>query len=349
MRCLLPLLVLCACGPDAEVHERSLLDIAAQLQASGPVQLGEAGIELTVDQRAFLMLPLPGARAVTLELTSDSAFTVFFLSEDGNGGPPARYRRIDPGSTVLRANLLETEGWSSTSRPVLRFDGTGHVVLRRIRSTEPTAAAQGALDRALRFMPESVGHTTINVLTPPLVAAQPRVYLTGVVAVAALVVLFLAAIVARLHPRRWAVAFASAGLAAFAVFDAHFLLVRYLPIVRPLRLDPEARIAKNYYFAAEVGELAALARKTLPLSARVGVLGRADDWFGPQTLCFNLQPRPCVYLKPTAHEHVGIGGWPLLRDDELDAIVVYDAVASLPGNWKIVAKVSDNAYVALRP
>jgi hypothetical protein len=344
-------LLLAGCTARPNVQLRPLAQVMSGLQSSSPARLTDEGIELAVQQQAFVMFPFPGTTELVVECTSYSVFTVAYLSENGHSGPPARYQRMNPGTTMLFAKMLETEGWSSFSRPLLRFEGTGKVVMRRVASAAPPSSmteATDKLDHALRFMPESVGHTTINTLTPPIISVQPERYLTDVAAIVAVIASVVLAFALRRHPRRWAWAALGGALTAFGIYDVHFLFVRYLPMVRPLRLDPEQRMAKDYYFAAELGELVKLARQTLPLAARVGVQGRADDWFGRQTLCFALQPRSCVMLSPNAHEHRGIGGWPLLKDEELDALVVFNPTEAIPAGFAPVAKISDNAYVARR-
>ena len=101
--------------------------------------------------------------------------------------------------------------------------------------------------------------------------------------------------------------------------------------------------------APDVGALAALARATLRPGERVGAVGVPKGWFAPQTLCFNLAPRPCAILSSGVSEgaHAGISGVGRLRDDELDALVLYRA-GPVPDGFTPIAALGQSAVVARR-
>jgi hypothetical protein len=339
----------------ADLVPVSLETLGGRLEANAPTALTQRGLEIRVDGYALVVLPF-AAQELELDAEADAPILLSWTSRSAGGlrpyGPPWRYATVPRTPAPLRLDLRIAQGWTPSAQPALLLKGTGTVVVHAMRARpaprEP-AEARAALDRALLWAPESVGHTTINLLTPSYWSATRRVWLADVVAGAALSV-FLAALAAsrlrrgRLRPGP---ALAVAGLAALALWDAHFL-VRFLPMAN-LRVEPdrEARIRENYYFDPEFGALAALARETLGPGERVGTMGGPKDWFAPQTLCFDLAPRPCAIVRPGEAVHAGISRVGSLRPDEIDAIVSFHG-GPLPDGFETVAAVTPRAVVARR-
>jgi hypothetical protein len=314
------------------------------------------GAEVDVDDPVGLLLPLPRIRFLELDLAVDAPMLVSFLAEPHGapapGLPRCRYRSLSAGATTLTVDLAEVPGWTGANWPALRFEGAGHVVVSHVRAgprVESEAAARADVDRAALWSSDPPWHTSINAISPPFWSASRGTYLSDVVAAAA-AGLFVAVLVGfRLARGSWrpGAALAAAGLLAVAAHGTH-AAIRFLPAwnLSP-KLDPEARIRDNYGFVAQFGPLAALARSSVRPGERVGVVADAGDWFGPQTLCFQLAPRRCVAVKPGEAEHRGISGIGTLRDDEIDVLVSYDAL-ELPAGFAPVAAVSRRAFVARR-
>jgi hypothetical protein len=220
----------------------------------------------------------------------------------------------------------------------------------RVLPPDPDPARQvEAFDRANFWAPESLGHTTINLLTISYWTASTGRWLADVVALAAAIAFAIVLAVTRLRggrPRP-ALALAVAALVASGLFGAH-LLVRFVPAfdLRPTP-DPETRIRENYWMLPDVGSLAELAREKLAPTDRVGIVARDRDWFAPQTICFNLAPRPCVFLRPNEQVHHGISGVGALREDEIDAIVFFRGDWTPPG-FERVAGLGPTRYLARR-
>jgi hypothetical protein len=332
-----------------------LASLDARVESDGPISLTARGLELDVDDWRHLVLPF-SAQELEIDVEADVPVLLTWASRSGGPvllyGPPWRYARLPQPGGALRLDLRQTVGWTTTAKPVLLLGGAGHVVVRALRArpvpTDPRAARR-ALDRALLWAPESVGHTTINTLTSSHWSASRGIWLTDVLAGSAAAIGVAVLAFHRLRRGRWrpGLALAAAALFALGGWNAHFL-VRFLPIANlAVTPDPEARIRDNYYFAPEVGALAALARKTFRPDERVGVMGAEKDWFAPHTLCFNLAPRPCAIVNAGAEEHAGIQGLGPLRTEELDVIVSFRG-GPLPDGFVRVAQVSPRAFVARR-
>jgi hypothetical protein len=351
--------LLLACLPAAAAGSELLpipLDQLLAAQASGATAtLTARGLEITVSGYAHFVLPRP-AEELEIAVEADGPVLLTWAASPPGGrprpyGPPWRYVRVPESARTFRLDLRIADGWSPRAQPILLFSGGGRVIVHTLRMRAPAAgdAARAAFDRANLWAPESIGHTTINLLTPPFWSATRGVWLADVVAGLALVA-FVAVLAAgrirqgRLRP---GLAIAVAALVAVAAWDVH-LLARFLPMVNvALEPDPEARIRENVYVAPEVGALAALARSTLRRDERVGVAVAPNDWFAWETLCFNLEPRRCALVTANASEHAGLSGVDHLRTAELDAIVSYRG-GPLPDGFVPVASVSPHAVVARR-
>ncbi|HET8542459.1 MAG TPA: hypothetical protein VFL83_21475 [Anaeromyxobacter sp.] len=340
---------------DATLVPIPLETLPGRTLGNTPVVLSARGLEIPVVGDAVVALPFP-AQELEIEAAADGPVLLSWSGRSGSGfrpyGPPWRYVAVPREPAPLRLDLRIAWGWAPSARPVLYLLGTGTLVVRAMRARpvprDPVAIA-AALDGALLWAPESVGHTTINLLTRSYWSASRRTWLSDVVAGAALAVFLAALAVSWLRHRRFhpGLALALAGLVALAAWNAHFL-VRFLPManLRPQH-DVEARIRDNYYFSPEFGALAALARATLRAGERVGVSGERGDWFAPQTLCFQLAPRPCVIVERGAEVHSGISRVGRLRSEELDAIVSFHG-GPLPDGFETVAAVTPEAVVARR-
>jgi hypothetical protein len=318
-----------------------------------PLVRAPSGFEIDVDGRAFLLLPFPGAVEIELDCVSDGILNVYRASESGMGQPPFRYRVVPGGTARLRFDLLESVKWTYGARPVLLFDGSTRLSIIGIRVRPPPSDPEllkTAIDRAAFWAPESIGHTTINFLTPTFWSVTDGIFLPDVLAGSAAVIFVVALAGMRIARGRWnpGIALSIAALAAVAAQNAHFL-VRIVPAAKlSFPADPEIRIRDNYYFATEMGALASLARSTIRHDEKVGVIGAPGDWFAPQTMCFNLAPRRCGIVKPGETSYAGVSGTGRLRLDELDAIVCIGGRDPLPPGFAPVASVGRRAFIARR-
>jgi len=340
----------------ARGRELTMQELARGLETDLSGRVTAKGLELDVDGKGSVFLPVRGAEVVELEVLSDGLFALLWASDTmaNLSMAPIRSLTIPPGRSTVRLHLLEAGGWSPTSRPYLHVSGTGRLVVTRADVTpapEDPGAAWTRYARAALLAPQSLDNKTINTLSAPYWSLAPVRYLSEVLAVGALVVLAATMLAIRFRRGAWrpGVALAAAVVAAVAGSDVH-LLTRLAPVAR-LRPepDPEARIRDGYPVSPVTGALAVLARRVIPPGARVGIQGAPDDWFGPQTLCFDLFPRPCVFLKPGEAVHSGISGVTRLPTEALDTIVVLDSPEPLPPGFTPTAAVSRHAYVARLP
>jgi len=249
-------------------------------------------------------------------------------------------------------DLRWVSDWRPTSKPLLLLLGNGRVVINglRVRRPSPTVgAAWAAADRARLWAPESFGHVIINSLSPALLHVATGQSLIVAMGWSFVALAGAALLLAWWRGRRWRPArpLAVAALVAVLAMDAFAVLKVARPWRLALSIDPEQRMREAFPFAPELGLLISLARTSLPPTTRVAVLGRNGDWFGPQTICFHLAPRPCVYTRSGA-ERVGIGGVDRLRDEEVDAVVTYNAEDQLPPGFAPVARSSQANVVAVR-
>lgn len=321
--------------------------------ASVPVRASPRGLSFEVPGFAAVVLPFRGVHRAELELEVEGAVVVSWGPETSRGSKPWRYQRLETGPARLELRPMQFAKWTPWARPVLRFEGTGRVVLGRARIAlvpEDPAEVRALHDAEVFLAPETVDHATINVLVPPFWSVNRNVFLQEVLAVVFLAVALAALLLLRWRAGRWrpGTSLAIAASAAVALQGAHFA-VRMLPALHlSFDPDPEERIAKGYPFMAEFGELARLARARIGTGETVGALARPDDWFSGQTLCFNLAPRRCVVISAGRAAHRGISGVGEASLAEIDVIVAHDADSPLPPGFVAAEAVSPRSFIARR-
>jgi hypothetical protein len=343
---------------DAPARPISLEALRGKLEVSIPYTIDAGGLRLQVDGNTSALLPF-SAEVLELDVEASGPVLLTWASRTPGRpfhafGPPWRHLTLPRERAIVRLDLRITDGWAAQARPAIGLTGMGLVTIHGIRVV-PLPSTLGELvadyDRAQFWAPEGPGHTTINFLTPSFWRASRLVWLTDVVAAVSIAASLAALGIGWLRRRRLEVprALVVGCLTAAVLWNVH-TLVRLLPVfhLRPT-LDVEARIRDHYDVAPDVGALAALARATLRPGERVGVIGSQGNWFSPQTLCFNLAPRPCVIMTAgvPAREHAGISGVGRLRDDQLDAVITYRA-GPLPEGFTPVAALGSSAVIGRR-
>lgn len=332
--------------------------LARHVETDGRVLLAPEGLVLDVIRRQTLALPVRDAARLELDLRSEGYFALTWTHE----GPPLETPAfwppplldVAPGKATVALDLLVGGAPRPGARPLLTVVGSGRLVIAAVRAA-PGGHDLSDVERRAAWStlvsPQPHWPAAINFVNAPALSLRPVVWFADAVAVLAAVVAVAAGAIAwrRLgRVRALAVALLTACVSATLASDA-LLLARYLPGFRLAPTpDPEDRIRAHYDFDPDVGVLAALARATLPLSDRVGVVAPADEWFPAQTLCFDLAPRPCVKIAGDGPRYSGISGVGTLALDELDAVVVATDRAPPPG-FVPVAVASPGNYVARRP
>ena len=233
------------------------------------------------------------------------------------------------------------------------MQGTGNVRITRVRWRSLVGSAVEAAkihEASLRFAPDAVGQTTINGLLRPAWSQAGLTFVPEVLGFAGVLLIAIGWAAARIRRKGWSASSAAAvAIVAVAMTYDLYALMRLVPAMHlRVELDPERRIRDNYYFSPEIGALASLARAQLGRSDKVGVQGDVMDWFGPQTLCFNLAPRPCVVLEANRLAGVGISSVRRLGVEALDAVLMYNAPDKLVNGFTPSAQVNRNVYLARR-
>jgi hypothetical protein len=350
--------MLLAAAPLPGAREVSLREFAAQIGSTSPLRLTPEGIGVDVDGRVGIFLPLTGAEALQIDYRSAGFVMLTWNSGSGNVAPvvysPPWHRQIlPPGPGRVTLELRTTPLWSVDRVPFLFLQGTGTVIVTglRVRAVaQDLATRTDAFDETLRWAPIRVGHTTINFIDVPFWSASRNVLLQDVLGIAFAVLAVAGALGWWVTRRRWrpgpaialaAIAAATAGNVVFAVRAAPALSLAP-------SLDPDARLRNWTAFDPELGPLAALARGAIGPKERVGVFAKRSDWFGWETLCFHLAPRPCVQVVTGSPEYSGLHGVDRLRLDQIDALIFFHAEAPLPPGFAPSVVLDKNAFVARR-
>jgi hypothetical protein len=360
-RCLLlPLALLAAAAPGGARAAPGLVPIPLETIAvdeGTPHLLAQGGLHIANEATCRIDLPVRGAQVVELDVENSGELLLTWSAQTPGReftpfGPPWRHLTIPHGRSTLTLDFRIVPGWTVQSAPVLGVTGSGRLLIRQVRALGPDRDRDrqlDAFDRANLWAPEALGPTTINLLTPSFWKMSRGRWLADVVA--AVAALAFAAVLAwtwrrRRRPRP-ALALAVAAVVAAGLWDAH-LLVRLVPPfdLRPTP-DPERRIRDNFWVAPDLGAVTAIARATLRPGERVGVATQERDWFSAQTLCFNLAPRPCVVLHQNEPVHHGISQVGALRDEELDAVIVFRA-GWAPAGFERIAGVGPLRWIGRR-
>jgi hypothetical protein len=351
-----PGLVATAETPLQESDPASFIPALKGVARVGPVP---GGVIVDVDKSATLVIPFPGATQLTFDIAADGIFLLTWFTTNQQlrarvFGPPWRYLSLAPGQPrTLDLNLLATQDWFPAALPGIRLQGTGNVRITRVRWRSLVGSAVEAAkihEASLRFAPDAVGQTTINGLLRPAWSQAGLTFVPEVLGFAGVLLIAIGWAAARIRRKGWSASSAAAvAIVAVAMTYDLYALMRLVPAMHlRVELDPERRIRDNYYFSPEIGALASLARAQLGRSDKVGVQGDVMDWFGPQTLCFNLAPRPCVVLEANRLAGVGISSVRRLGVEALDAVLMYNAPDKLVNGFTPSAQVNRNVYLARR-
>jgi hypothetical protein len=346
--------MLLAAAPLPGWREIPIREIAPSLGA----RLGSEGLTVEVDGPVGMFLPLRGVEVLQLDYRSAGQVMLTWLSASGNTVPlphssPWHREVLAPGSGRVTLDLRTTPLWRPERTPFLLLEGTGTVVLTGLRvrqASQDPAERTRSFDEAIRWSPIRVAHSTINSLDTPFWSASRQIRWMDALGFAFAGLAIAGSVAWWAKTRRWrpgpplalaAVVVALAGDVVFAVRAAPALSLVPVP-------ETEARLRQWTAFHPELGPLAALARGAIGARERVGVQAAEHDWFGWETLCFQLAPRPCVRVIPGATAFSGLQGVDNLRADEIDAIVYFHAGAPLPAGFRPVASLDKNAFVARR-
>jgi hypothetical protein len=336
-----------------------LVATAAEMQSTTPLYRKRKGVELLVDQRAIVILPLAGSQELELEYEAAGPYLLTFGNFDGVDpidptSRPWRYRRLAPGRGTLKVDLREASGFTTKTRPYLAIHGNGRFELARLRVRPlPTTREEvlAGFDRAQLWAPNAMDYTVVNALETPMWSAVRGTPLYLVLGVAFLALVAAVAAGWRLLRKAWHVqaALAAGALLAAGAGDV-VSMAKLLPALELApKPDPERRIRENYAFNPEAGALAALARASLRPGDRVGIVCLDYLWHARELLCFNLAPRRCVYMDPGQAEHAGLSGVDRLLPGEIDAVVSYQSDEPPPPGFTRTAQLGPRAWVARRP
>ena len=350
--------LLLAVAPLPGAREIPLPAIAQQLGTSVPLQVGRDGLSFTVDGWAAILLPLPGAMVVQLDYRARGPLLLTWFSNPPSGSPsphlaPWHHEVLEQGQGQVTLDFRATPGWNGARIPALYFEGSGEVVLTGLRALQLPAGAQAqmdAFDEGLRWGRLHVGHTTINFLDRHYWSASRDWMVHEVLGIAFLALTGAGVLGWFALRRRWRPGPAIAVAAVAVTLGGNLLFaVRAWPaLALQPRLTPGERLEANLHFSPQLGALTALAQRTLGPAERVGVQVGANDWFGWETLCYHLAPRPCVRITEGATAFSGLPGTEPLPAERLDAVVSFEAGSPLPPGFQPVASVSRGAFVARR-
>jgi hypothetical protein len=345
--------------PAIAIRAVPLATMGPLIEASVPIWPSPRGVEFDVGRPATLLLPFRGVPILELDLTTSAPMVLTYASKlDGRNliinAAPWRRVELPGGGRSVTLELRATRGWSESARPALLFAGAGNVELTALRVGEAVldrAAARDDGDRAFFWSGESPTISSVNLIAPPTWSQGGGLPFADRVAIASALAGLLVALLLRWRTGRWVPGPALATTALLVVgLPGAYGALRFLSAWRltPIE-DPEERIRSGYALSPQLGELAVLSRARLGPGDRVGVIGKPEDWSGPQTLCFNVAPRRCAIVREGEEPSRGISGVGRIPTAELDVLVALDVAASPPPGFVEVARVGPGTYIARRP
>lgn len=336
------------------------VDLAAlrpKVQCSGPCVVKGAGLELAVDRTASCVLPIRGARRLTLSYEAGSSFrldwTPMPTRADKNWRPDSQFMQglaIAPGPGRCELDLRPSPDWQGDSQVVLIFEGTGRFAIQAATADYLEPEARGAAEKRWAFfwLPERARHTTVNLVTPVYWDIRTGRSWTVVWGWATTVLLVLAALVAWFwRPLRAPYRLPLLALACVMVYQVH-MLIRFWPMLHKELLATADECIRDNYFSPEFGQLAATARKTIPMDATVQIAGKPGDWFAPQTLAFNLAPRSCGIKNKKRETYRGIGGLTGIRPEDADYFISFYGAGTPPPEFIKIYEQSPQVFIARR-
>jgi len=350
--------MLLAAAPLERARELPIPVLESQLASSVASRRVADGIALPVQGETGLVIPLPGVEALEIQYRSTGTLQITWTTTTVDHAPapfetPWHHERVPPGRGRLVFDLRTTPHWRADRLPYFLLEGSGEFTVTGVRvrlATGDPATDTRSFDEAIRWSPIRLDHATVNRLGPPVWTASRGVLLLLVLGIAFLVGAVGGALAWLGFRKRWRPApfLAVAGVACALAADGVFLVRAWPMLAFPPRLAAEDRLANDFALGPELGELTALARRSLRPGDRVGVQAKEPDWFAWETICFHLAPRPCVKVVPGATTYEGLSGVKHLTPGELDAVVYLHAGVPLLPGFGPAESLGPEAFVARR-